>query len=281
LEQEKAMRIFCLVLTGFLSCVAVSLAQQPAAQLQPAQPLAPAGQVKSIDQHLATWETRMKEISSLEMNPIERVDKDVTFKMVNQWQGAAMYSKPNLASLWLKRKDKQELWEKWICSGAAIYQYVPTEKKIVIHQMPAKKDGAVSDENFLGFMFGMKAEDAKKRYDLQISKDKDGKSKENDPYYVYIDIKPREERDKADFEMARLVLHKDSYLPRQLWFRHPNGDETTWNILQAKSGVAIPRKEFMAPEAPKGWSMVQGMKPSEAKANDPKSQPRIVRPQGQ
>src|SRR5262249_32368874 len=160
-------------------------------------------------------EARMKEISSLEMNPIERIDKDVTFKMVNQWQGAAKYSKPNLASLWLKRKDKQEVWEKWVCSGAAIYQYVPAEKKIVIHQMPAKKAGEVSDENFLGFMCGMKAEDAKKRYPLQLSKDK-----ENDQYYVYIDINPLEDRDKADFEVARLVLHKDSYLPRQLWFRH-------------------------------------------------------------
>jgi TIGR03009 family protein len=270
------MRIFRLVLAGFLSCVAVSLAQQPAAQLQPAQPVAPAGPAKSIDQHLATWETRMKEVSSLEMNGIERIDKDVTFKMQNQWIGVAKYSKPNLATLALVRKDKREVYEKWICSGNAIYQYVPAEKKIIIHQMPAKKDGAVSDENFLGFMFGMKADDAKKRYALQISA-----GKENDPYYVYMDIKPREDRDKADFEIARLVLHKDSYLPRQLWFRHPNGDETTWNIPQARSGVDIPRKDFMAPEAPKGWSMVQGMKQSDAKANDPKSQPRIVRPQGQ
>jgi TIGR03009 family protein len=270
------MRILCLILTGFLSIIAVSVAQQPAAQIQPAQPAAPAGPAKTIDQHLAAWETRMKEVSSLKMEAIERIDKDVTFKVVNQWIGEAKYSKPNLASLWLVRKDKREIFEKWICSGAAIYQYVPAEKKIVIHQMPAKKDGAVSDENFLGFMFGMKADDAKKRYGLQISA-----GKENDPYYVYMDIKPREDRDKADFEVARLVLHKDSYLPRQLWFRHPNGDETTWNIPQAKSGVAIERKEFMAPDPPKGWSMVQGLKPTDVKASDPKAQPRIIREKGQ
>ena len=270
------MRISCLVLTGFLSITAVSVSQQPGAQIQPAQPVAPAGPAKSIDQHLAAWEARMKEISSLEMNSIERIDKDVTFKVVNQWVGVAKYSKPNLATLTLVRKDKREVFEKWICSGAAIYQYVPAEKKIYIHQMPARKSGAVSDENFLGFMFGMKAEDAKKRYSLRISA-----GKENDPYYVYLEIKPLEDRDKADFEVARLCLHKDSYLPRQLWFRHPNGDETTWNILQAKSGVAIERKEFMAPDPPKGWSMVQGLKPGDVKARDPKAQPRIVRPQGQ
>jgi TIGR03009 family protein len=275
------MRILSLVLTGLLVFTAISLAQQSGAQLQPAQPLAPAGQGKTLDEHLAAWEARMKEVSSLQMSEIERIDKDVTFKVVNQWKGTALYSKPNLALLDLRQKDKQDRFERWVCSGAAMYEYRPSEKKIVIHQLPVKKDGAISDENFLAFMFGMKAEDAKKRYVLQFSKDKDGKSKENDPYYVYIDIHPKEEVDKAEFEVARLVLHKDTYLPRQLWFRGPNGNETTWNIPQAVSGVKIDRKLFMAPEAPKGWTMVQGMKPGDIKATDPKAQPRIVREKGQ
>jgi TIGR03009 family protein len=271
------MKKFCLVMTGLLACIAAAVAQQPAAQIQPAQPASAVDRAKLLDQHLAAWESRMKDVSSLEMIGIERVDKDHQFKYVDQWKGFAKYSKPNLATLVLQRKDKPEIFEKWICSGNSIYQYVPAEKKIVIHQLQAKKDGAaVSDENFLGFMFGMKADDAKKRYNLQLSKDK-----ENDQYYVYIDIVPREDRDKADFEVARLVLNKDTYLPRQLWFRHPNGNETTWSIPQAKSGVQIDRREFQAPEAPKGWSMVQGVKAGDVKAGDPKAQPRIVRPQGQ
>jgi TIGR03009 family protein len=270
------MRIFCLILTGLLACVAVAVAQQPAAQLQPAQPAVAVDRAKLLDQHLAGWESHMKDVSSLEMSGIERVDKDHQFKYVDKWIGIAKYSKPNLATLLLVRTDKKEIYEKWICSGTSIYQFVPAEKKIVIHQLPPKKDGAVSDENFLGFMFGMKADDAKKRYNLQISS-----GKENDQYYVYIDIQPREDRDKADFEVARLVLNKDTYLPRQLWFRHPNGNETTWNIPQAKSGVQIDRREFQAPQAPKDWSMVQGVKASDVKAGDPKTQPRIVRPQGQ
>jgi TIGR03009 family protein len=275
------MRILSLVLTGLLAFTTVSFGQQSGAQLQPAQPLAQAAQSKSLDEHLAGWEARMKEVSSLQMSDIERIDNDVTLKVVNRWKGTALYSKPNLALLDLRRKDKQELFERWVCSGTAMYEYRPEKKQIVIHQLPVKKDGAISDENFLAFMFGMKAEDAKKRYSLQFSKDKDGISKENDPYYVYIDIRPKEEVDKAEFEVARLVLHKDSYLPRQLWFRGPNGNETTWNIPQAVSGVKIDRKLFMAPEAPKGWTMVQGLKPGDIKANDPKAQPRIVRPQRQ
>ena len=266
------MRNSSLALVGFLACVAAAAAQQ-AQQAQPpaTQPaLSAAERAKLVDTHLQAWEVRMKEISSLQMDGIERTDKDNQLKYVSKWRGTAKYSKPNMASLVLQRDDKPELFEKWVCTGAAIYQFAPANKEIIIHQLPAKKDGNLSDENFLGFMFGMKAEDAKKRYGLQVTA-----GKEKDPYYVYIDIQPREDRDKADFEVARLVLHKDSYLPRQLWFRHPNGDETTWNIPQAKSGVQVDRREFQAPEPPKGWKMVQGLKPTDAS----QKAPRIVRPQ--
>lgn len=267
------MRKTCLALLGLAACVAAAFAQQAQqAQPQAAAPVVSAAErAKLLDTHLQAWETRMKDISSLEMSGIERTDKDNQLKYVSKWVGVARYTKPNLASLTLQREDKKEIFERWVCTGAAIYQYAPANKEIIIHQLPVKKEGQqVSDENFLGFMFGMKAEDAKKRYGLQVEP-----GKEKDPYYVYIAIQPREDRDKADFEVAQLVLHKDSYLPRRLWFRHPNGDETTWNIPQVKSSVQIDRREFMAPKPPKGWRMVQGMKPTDAN----QKAPRIVRPQ--
>src|SRR5262245_38099413 len=264
------MRNLCLALTVLLTCVASAAAQQQ-------QPGAPATQAPAadrarlLDMHLQGWEDQMKKISTLHMPGIKRVDKDNQLKFVSNWIGEAKYNKPNQAILALIREDKREIWEKWVCSGAAIYQFQPQQKQIILHQLPAKKDGQVSDENFLSFMFGMKAEDAKKRYGLQVTQ-----GKEKDPYYVYIDIQPREDRDKADFEVARLVLHKDSYLPQQLWLRPANGDETTWDIPQVKSGVALDRREFQAPEAPKGWKMVQGLKPTDA---GQKQAPRVVRPQ--
>jgi TIGR03009 family protein len=263
------MRKSILALMGMLVCVCFAAAQQP--QAQPATPQPAVVDTKKLDTHLHAWEARMKDISSLDMNPIERIDKDNQLKYVSKWKGDAKYMKPNMASLTLRREDKNEIFERWVCTGNAIYQYAPAQKEIIIHQLPAKKDGNLSDENFLAFMFGMKADDAKKRYSLQMSK-----GHENDPYYVYIDVRPREDRDKADFEVARLVLHKDSYLPRQLWFRHPNGDETTWDVKQAKSGVQIDRREFQVPEAPKGWKMVQGIKPTDAG----QKAPRIIRQQG-
>jgi TIGR03009 family protein len=259
------MRSFCLALIGFFACVATAVAQQSPAQ--PANPAAvsAADRAKLLDAHLLAWQDQMQKITTLQMEGIERIDKDNQLKYVSKWIGVAKYRKPNLAVLTLVREDKREIFEKWICTGAAIYQYAPQEKAIHIHPLPVKKDGQVSEENFLSFLFGMKAEEAKKRYDLQISP-----GKENDQYYIYIDIRPRDPRDKQDFEQARLVLNKDTYLPRQLWFRHPNQDETTWNIPKAQSGVEIDRREFQAPEPPKGWRMVQGQKPADAT-------PRVIR----
>src|SRR5207237_7261174 len=43
-------------------------------------------------------------------------------KYVSKWIGRAQYQKPNMALLELRREDKREIWEKWVCSGSAIYR---------------------------------------------------------------------------------------------------------------------------------------------------------------
>ena len=97
--------------------------------------------------------------------------------------------------------------------------------------------------------FGMKAEEAQRRYALTLAKE--------DTYYVYVDITPRFAADRAEFQRARLVLNKDNYLPRQLWFEHVNGNEVTWDIPRIQAnGAGIDRRTFDAPRAPAGWRLV-------------------------
>jgi TIGR03009 family protein len=259
------MRIFCLALMGLLTAVAAASAQQQPAPTQNTPPPPAVDAAKLLDAHLLRWEDEMKKVQTLKLEGIKRIDVNNTLKYKDELIGEALYRKPNLALLYLRRTDKKDIFERWICTGAAIYQFAPQEKVIYVHQLPVRKEGQVGDDNFLSFMFGMKAEDAKKRYGLEIQK-----GKENDPYYVYITILPKDARDKADFQEARLVLNKDSYLPRQLWFRHPNGDETTWDIPRAQSGVEVDRLLFQAPQVPKDWKMTQVQKTGEAP-------PRIVR----
>ena len=111
------------------------------------------------------------------------------------------------------------------------------------------KSGQVSDENFLRFLFGMKAVDAKQRYKMTWVPDKE----DNNKYYHYLKVVPRDPRDKQDFNEARLVLWSNTMLPRQLWYLQPNGNEIRWDFPQVKLNANIPLLNFQQPDTPAGW----------------------------
>src|SRR5262249_50785153 len=101
------------------------------------------------------------------------------------------------------------------------------------------------------------------RYELRLAKE--------DKYWVYVDIQPRSARDRADFQRARIVLSRETFLPRQLWFEHPNGNEVLWDIPRIQTGANVNRADFEEPRLPTGWRLsrvpVNGEVP-----------PRVIRP---
>jgi hypothetical protein len=109
------------------------------------------------------------------------------------------------------------------------------------------------------------------RYNLQLSNDKlhpDGEDK----YYIYVDVIPKTAADKADFQRAQLVLNKDNFLPRRLWFEAPNKSEILWDITSIDDKAMPKRTDFDAPTPPPGWKLV----PVDSKSELP---PRIIRPE--
>src|SRR5262249_36595919 len=143
---------------------------------------------------------------------------DKTWQRTEVFEGQAKYLKPSFASLELRKKGSPEQFEKLIINGQEIYTDAPDSKQIRLHKLAPPKAGQVAEDNVLSLVFGMKADDAKKRYLLTLVP-----GPANDTWYYYIEIVPRNEADKADFTRARLVLTRNNYLPRQLWFQHPNG----------------------------------------------------------
>jgi TIGR03009 family protein len=278
------MRYSWLALAGLLAWNATGSAQQPTqtqpvqipatppsgqappGQAQPAFPqtqpgISPQGQPGAppatqpldpehnpLDKFLLRWEQEMKNVETLSAQ-LSRIEENKTFQTVDVYVGIARYMKPNLASLEMQKKDKPDLFEKFVCNGQMLYQYKAAQKEIWAHQLPAPKPGQVSDDNFLSFLFGMKAEEAKRRYDIKVAKE--------DQWYVYLDVLPRFDADKADFQRARLVLTKDTFMPRQLWFEQPNRDTVTWDIPKIETKVPLKRDEFLAPPVPQGWTMKQ------------------------
>jgi TIGR03009 family protein len=167
-----------------------------------------------------------------------------------------------MASLELTRLDRKEVFEKYIITGTFLYQFVPDKKVVLVHDLPKPPPGQVSDNNLVSLIFGMKAAQAKQRYDLQY--------KGYDNHYLYVEIAPKQTQDKRDFARARLVLLRSNYMPRQLWFQEPNGNEITWDFPRLTTPAKLTVLEFQRPELPPGWQF-QRMNQS--------GQPRVMRNQ--
>jgi TIGR03009 family protein len=207
-----------------------------------------------LDGYLKRWEQEMRKVQALSAS-LSRTDKDKVFGTTARYSGWAQYLKSgsgptsmNLAAMELKPEGKTEPSEKLVCTGTYLYVYKPAQKEIHAYEMPRPKPGQVADDGFLGLLFGMKGDEARKRYTLQLTKE--------DKWYIYVDIAPRNPADKGEFARARLVLNKDNFLPRQLWFEHANGNEVTWDIPRIDTRATLDRRTFDAPRAPTGWKLV-------------------------
>ena len=242
------MRTSWLAVVSLLLWQAAAPAQQPPTTpplTPPAVGLDPAH--VPLDAFLLRWEDAMKRVDTLAAQ-CSRVEENKTALVTKTYVGTAKYLRPNSGLLEMYQRDKPENFEKIVVSGGILYQYVPQLKEIHAHHLPPPRPGQVAEDNFLGFLFGMKAEEAKRRYDLTLQKE--------DQYYVYIGVTPRFPADKADFKQARLVLNRDTFMPRQLWFMQASGDTVTWDFPKIEAGVRLNPAEFAKPPVPKGWKMV-------------------------
>ena len=256
------------LVVALLTALAASAQQTAPPTAPPAAAAAPAP--NKLDEYLRRWEQEMSKVETLAAQ-LNRTDKDKTFERVSKFTGYAQYMKvgkgptaQNLAALELRPEGKTDVAEKIICTGTFMYVFATAQKEVRVYEVPKPKPGQVADDNALSFLLGMKAEEAKRRYDLKLAKE--------DQFYIYVDVAPRSPADKAEFQRARIVLNKDSFLPRQLWFESPNNSEVTWDIPRVQAGVAVKREVFDAPKAQPGWKLVpvprQDLPPRVARPNN-------------
>lgn len=277
-----------LAILGFLSFGSFVLAQttgkavhlNPAGQQNPTTPPAIPAPVKldptnnRLDALLLQWEQKMKGIASLEATVI-RTETDPIDKTVQEYRGTAKFMRPDRAYLYLQKVSKPEVYEQYIFTGTYLYEYRPQTKQVRIHEM-AQKPGQIVDDNFLNFLFGLKADEAKRRYELSLAKE--------DQNYVYMFVNPQSAADRAEFSKARLVLWANSYLPRQLEFEIPNGGVVKWDIPKIDPAAKITAADFNPPKPPSDWQ-VQRIPRQTAGAipvpnNPPQPPPTKVRPAG-
>jgi TIGR03009 family protein len=279
------MRTHCLALAGTLLVGAAALAQQspatgaappatppasqPATSPATAQPptMPAAGAASRLDYLLQRWEKEMTAVRSL-VARCTRTEVNNVNMSTDVFDGTARYLRPNLAVLDMTKRGKPEVYEKYICTGKFLYEYRPQQKVVRVHELPNGQ--GVAEDGFLSFLFGMKAEEAKRRYDLTLVKE--------DQWWIYLEILPKLPADKRDFQKARLVLSAATFLPRELWFQQPNGNEVKWDLPKVESGVPLNPQEFAPPATPAGWTE-QRMPRAEATPPAGNVPPRVIRQQ--
>jgi TIGR03009 family protein len=246
---------FALAVAACLALVATVVARQSPPQL-PRAPADPAPTVQTgrpdpeLDGYLKHWEEGMRNFRTLALS-LYRVDEDKVLKSVTRYTGIAYFMKDgagasarNMILLQTSPEGSRELAEKFVCTGSYLYYFDRGAKEVQARELPRTAPGAMPDDNFLG-MFGLRADEARRRYELKLDK--------VDADYIYINIRPRFNRDKADFEAAQIVLSKKNFVPRRLWYLQPNKTEVVWDIQKAQVDGKMDQRWFDKPETPPGW----------------------------
>lgn len=228
--------------------------------------------------HLQGWEAAMKGASNF-YTECTLTRKNLLLKKSSEFTGSIMCMKPNLARMRLDAKPQAGQkadpndYTAYISTGQAVYEYDGNAKQVTEYKLRA---GGASDNLLLEFMSGsLTAAQIAQRFDIK-------RLKEEDKFYVYLEIRPREPRDKAEFESMILVLFQPSvpelgYLPRTVIIRKANGqDEETWDFPRPRTNVKeITATAFQYVPPPKDWKIQQT--PTSG-APQPPMQPRVARP---
>src|SRR5262245_41106041 len=218
-----------------------------------------------LDKALAEWEKAMNGLQTFSVDT-QRTNVNKTFATVEVYSGWSKFSRGQTVqtsrlSIYLQKTKPAPAanapadFEKFVCTGHHIFAFHPVDKVVRWYDQVQAKGQA---ENFMNLVFGMKAQDMKKRFQLNYIKAPPEQAK----WYHFIEILPVHPDDKGDFTKARLVLNTNNHLPAQIWFQHGKDVEITWDFppTTAKVNVEIPLKEFANPDVPKGWKLEKGDK---------------------
>lgn len=116
--------------------------------------------------------------------------------------------------------------ERWICTGESIVQIDEKEKTYTKIEIPEEQRGTNIVHSPLPFLFGMKAEDAKTRYILELRSDEED--------FAMIIVTPRMEKDRQNYRKAAITLNKKTFLPSRVHMLGDEGMEVVYTFESAK-----------------------------------------------
>lgn len=245
----------------------------------PAQPFVPvaAPGASPLDKHLDNWERTMAAVVNFRVE-IELTRTDAVFKRARNYKGVVLCMKPNFAILRLDNigDPTKTDYEAVICNGRSVYLYNGVEKSVTEHKLPAPNPNqrAGTDNLMLDFLSGLKAAEAKRRFEITIFKE--------DENYVYLNLKPLLPQDKSEFQQINMALYGPNvkikqlaYLPAQVLKVNPNGDTESWKFSDPKTNLPgiearvfeykeVPGFQYkLAPAQPQPQQLPPGVRPTQ------------------
>jgi TIGR03009 family protein len=194
-----------------------------------------------------------------------------------EYTGNAYLQSPNLACLHFKKVNpanpkKADDHERIVCTGQEVRQYDYKTQQIFVFPLDKNARKRAIQEGPLPFLFNMKADEARRRYDMVLK----GEDKEN----FLIEVIPLEQRDQEVFSRAYIQLSRRTYLPDRLLLVDPNGkDRQDYKFTQVSQNGAINPVFFQGLNI-KGWKVVDNPAPAQgapvgaAPAGRPQAGPR-------
>ncbi|MEI8017758.1 MAG: hypothetical protein WCH39_06120, partial [Schlesneria sp.] len=179
--------------------------------------------------------------------------------------------------------------EKWICTGEEILSFNEDDKTYAREVLPASMRGKNIVHSPLPFLFGMKAEEAKQRFNLRLGQF--GKDKDKDIPWVVIYAVPRMDSDRQNYSEAAIKLDLKHYVPLAVRLVDPNGILTVYTFKTVEindSGFAkFLKGRFGDPYRPslKGYTLqisndIQPASNKEPARNKPTNKPTTYAPSG-
>jgi outer membrane lipoprotein-sorting protein len=196
-------------------------------------------------------------------------ETDKVFKKQVVSEAQALLRKPDLLRIDLRAKgkptetillaDKEVRWYDFARRTEYIYgepperQFLGPDREIrswweLLERALSRRDAFFAWDYWV--ITGFPVRELRPRFDVRLAKE--------DQWYVYLELAPTRAGDRASFRRMRVVLLRDSYRVRQIWLRHANGNETTYDFLRVEVDPRPPlTREALRVSRPKRWETVR------------------------
>lgn len=218
--------------------------------------------------HLKGWEARAAGVVNVRVE-VELTRTDALTHKVTRFRGPFLHMRPGSAVLRLDNvADKTGAdYEAYIRNGDVMYAYSGAAKTVTEFRTGAAGEGDPLERRLARFFRPPVFEHVAlelltgtgaglgERFEVALLK--------TDENYVYFDLEPRTDRDRAAVRYLRLALYgpgpntaKASYLPAKVYVLKPNGDTEVWAFTNPQINVAgVEEKHFRRVEVSEpGWT---------------------------